>query len=83
MIVSVDMNYLRSLGMAIYKDLNEAINLNPKAKEKFILLRSPEGKIELYPDEIVKGKVLHYIQIMNRHGFNRHLGVIFGLTPPR
>ncbi|HDX9052078.1 TPA: hypothetical protein ROW14_004504, partial [Yersinia enterocolitica] len=63
MIVSVDMNYLRSLGMAIYKDLNEAINLNPKAKEKFILLRSPEGKIELYPDEIVKGKVLHYIQI--------------------
>lgn len=63
MIVSVDMNYLRSLGMAIYKDLNEAINLNPKAKEKFILLRSPEGKIDLYPDEIVKGKVLHYIQI--------------------
>ncbi|HDM8271860.1 hypothetical protein [Scandinavium manionii] len=63
MIISLDMKKLRSLGLAIYKDLNEAINLSPKAKEKFILIQSPDGKTALYPNETIKGHILHYIQI--------------------
>ncbi|WP_407224162.1 hypothetical protein, partial [Enterobacter hormaechei] len=63
MIISLDMKKLRSLGLAIYKNLNEAINLSPKAKDKFILIQSPDGKTALYPNETIKGHILHYIQI--------------------
>lgn len=63
MIISLDMKKLRSLGLAIYKDLNEAISLSPKAKNKFILIQAPDGKIDLYPNETIKGRILHYIQI--------------------
>ncbi|AYW56373.1 MULTISPECIES: hypothetical protein [Enterobacteriaceae] len=63
MIISLDMKKLRSLGLAIYKDLNEAISLSPKAKHKFILIQAPDGKIELCPNETIKGRIIHYIQI--------------------
>ncbi|MGE4668616.1 hypothetical protein [Yersinia enterocolitica] len=63
MVLSLDMKQLRSLGLAIYKDLNEAISLSPKAKEKFILIQSPDSNMVLCPNETTKGQVLHYIQI--------------------